>query len=752
MDNQTRGKEHQRSAATTEAQRPLLLSSQRADDTTSSSQSNTLPSMENAMYFRDFEGLQPDCDVSSTTTPDPTVSLFENQGQYISFMEANSSGAPTVSSNCSNYEDCYENMTYRTRSTPHTSDTDQNFSDRVIDDDIGLDTAHGSDYSRQDIGQGMRAQAELLVGHCGTWGSADTHIDPSLLQQVPRQQVGSSTTTASIPLRGPKFGSLRLPPWSPETINQDQYNRTLPAGEAIYFEPAGTTPWNQPVRASVGHKTFWPLAFSLEPQTFGPPRPPHFEPPEWQHRVPLASVPNHQCGLDASMEYYPEDPETLSDSTVKAGEATASESKRKGGRTKPLSADSRKKAHNIRKRRACWRCRFLRNSCSDHDVCKTCRNTRFQIYRMPCDRSRLSDRIELILPDVIVGEYAADRLIAFCNEHVAQWSNNFVSFQLTFGCGPPIGFKGVELIPRGAELLSGLQHVTDDDSQLSRLIVKVSPPIGLIAQSSDHFQLKFGQYLDSFIVSHWLNQWPGSCFEGKTEVFQREILSLVCQYCMTWTGNAKWHELLRKTLKLQILGYIMGRTLTIPNEDDPNRRIIGRETVRRRLQNPGGTSYPPDTSPRMANKQVKSLMCALYRKMFVKVLAELEEMILYRDGDTWGPSFCVMILLAMIFADTQISIDIAVQCENTRGRHSMDRAWAMERCRDIEDKAFNSFIEIFHSRYKTRNQRKQGFNPLRNGSSEYTDRLDSRTAKLVDEVNSLKHEYGRYPLAGLKST
>ncbi|KAI9704143.1 MAG: hypothetical protein M1836_007004 [Candelina mexicana] len=735
MDIVVRNIKHQQLATTTETQCSMILSPGPMDNSAFSAnidesfQLQSLPSISEPSFCLDFEGLPQDRGMPSNTAEDPAISLSNERGQYNSFFETDSSGASAASVPFYQDENQDGNMTYRTRSTPGTSDDSQQFEQQMIDEyQSGHITVGGADYILR----------ELANNPINLRTAVNTYINPRRVQQVPQQpQWISLATVASAPLRSA--------PWTPESIPQQRYAQPLDPAEAIFFEPSGHTFSNHnQYTDAIGHQTYESDRYPLyEPKYFGPPPPQLSEVPSWPHRIPQGMIPSHQCGLDALSEYYPEHAGAPSHLTTSASEATISGVKRRGGRTKGLSVESRKKAHDIRNIRACWRCFFLRNSCSDHDVCNGCKNVKFHLYRMPCDRSRLSDRMDLILPDVIISEYAPHRLMEFCNEHVAHWSNNPIRFQLTFGYGPPLCFEGVELVPRGPELLWGLQHVTDDDSQSSQLVRKVSPPIGLIAQSPEHDQLEISQYLDDF-VSRWLVQWPNSCFEGKTEAFQREMLRLVCQYYNDWAGGAKWHELLRKTLKLQILSYIGGRILTLPNEDDPSKGIMGREAVRQMLLNPGSTYYEPDTSPRMANRQVKSVMSNLYKNLFTEVLTQLEEMIRYRKGDTWGPSFCIMLLLAMIFEDTQISIDIAVQCENTRGRFEMDRAYALERCHDIEANVFDFFIEIFHSRYKTRNKTSQGFNPLFDGSPMYAGSLDLQTQLLADEVNFLKSTYDEF--------
>ncbi|KAI9783327.1 MAG: hypothetical protein M1835_003822 [Candelina submexicana] len=693
MDRIVRNHKHQQLATTTETQCSMILSPGRMDNSTfpaeidESLQLQSLPSINEPSFWSDFEGLPQERGMPSNTAEDPAISLSDERGQDNSFFKTDSSGASAVSVPFYQVEYQDGNMTCRTRSTPDSSDGSQQFEQQMIDEyQSGHITVGGADYILR----------ELANNPINLRTAVDTYINPRRLQHVPQQpQWGSLTTVASSPLRSA--------PWTPESIPQQRYAQPMDPAEAIFFEPSGHTFWNHNhYTDAIGHQTYESDTYPLyEPKYFGPPPPQPSEVPSWLHRIPQGMIPSHQCGLDALSEYYPEHTGDPSHSTISASEATTSGVKRRGGRTKGLSVESRKKAHDMR---------------DNH---------------------------------VIISEYAPHRLMEFCNEHVAHWSNNPIRFQLTFGYGPPLCFEGVELVPRGAELLWALQHVTDDNSQSSQLVRKVSPPIGLIAQSPEHHQLEISQYLDNF-VSHWLVQWPNSCFEGKTEAFQREMLRLVCKYYNDWAGDAKWHELLRKTLKLQILSYIGGRVLTLPNEDDPSRGIMGREAVRQMLLEPGSAYYEPDTSPRMANRQVKSVMSNLYRELFTEVLTQLEEMIRYRKGVTWGPSFCIMILLAMIFEDTQISIDIAVQCENTRGRFEMDRAYALERCHDIEAKVFDFFIEIFHYSYKTRNKTSQGFNPLLGGSPTYASDLDLQTQLLVDEVNFLKSTYGRYFLAALQ--
>ena len=60
--------------------------------------------------------------------------------------------------------------------------------------------------------------------------------------------------------------------------------------------------------------------------------------------------------------------------------------KRVGRRKGPLRPEQRKQASEIRKLRACLRCKFLKKTCDKGEPCAGCRPSHARLWQVPCTR------------------------------------------------------------------------------------------------------------------------------------------------------------------------------------------------------------------------------------------------------------------------------------------------------------------------------------------------------------------------------
>ncbi|KAI5286629.1 hypothetical protein KEM54_006637, partial [Ascosphaera aggregata] len=65
--------------------------------------------------------------------------------------------------------------------------------------------------------------------------------------------------------------------------------------------------------------------------------------------------------------------------------------KRIGKRTGPLKPDQRKQASEIRKLRACLRCKFLKKTCDKGEPCAGCQPSHARLWQVPCTRIDIKD-------------------------------------------------------------------------------------------------------------------------------------------------------------------------------------------------------------------------------------------------------------------------------------------------------------------------------------------------------------------------
>ena len=145
-----------------------------------------------------------------------------------------------------------------------------------------------------------------------------------------------------------------------------------------------------------------------------------------------------------------------------------------------------------------------------------------------------------------------------------------------------------------------------------------------------------------------------------------------------------------------IITYIMGHTLTITKETLP--------TVHKHLENrtkPAQLAF--QTSPRLANRQLKFFFHVLRNQSYEEVL-RWQQATFHMSGNkdsTWLPTFCVMLVLAMVLEEVQCTIQIQADTEAQKLEVSSDEAQLEARlaCERI-DSQFSLLTNLFQRKYR----------------------------------------------------
>ena len=145
-----------------------------------------------------------------------------------------------------------------------------------------------------------------------------------------------------------------------------------------------------------------------------------------------------------------------------------------------------------------------------------------------------------------------------------------------------------------------------------------------------------------------------------------------------------------------IITYIMGHTLTITAETLP--------TIQKHLKNRGKPAQlASQTSPRLANRQLKFFFHILRYQSYEQVLKWQQET-LQMSGNkdsTWLPTFCVMLVLAMVLEEVQRTIQIQADAKVQKLDRSFNDAQleARNACERI-DSHFALLIRLFQCKYR----------------------------------------------------
>jgi hypothetical protein len=145
-----------------------------------------------------------------------------------------------------------------------------------------------------------------------------------------------------------------------------------------------------------------------------------------------------------------------------------------------------------------------------------------------------------------------------------------------------------------------------------------------------------------------------------------------------------------------IITYIMGHTLTITAETLP--------AIHTHLKNRGKPAQlAPQTSPRLANRQLKFFFHVLRNQSYKEVLKWQQatlQMSQNKDS-TWLAAFCVMLVLAMVLEEVQRTIQIQADAKAQKLERSSNEAQleARNACERI-DSRFALLIRLFQYKYR----------------------------------------------------
>jgi hypothetical protein len=155
-----------------------------------------------------------------------------------------------------------------------------------------------------------------------------------------------------------------------------------------------------------------------------------------------------------------------------------------------------------------------------------------------------------------------------------------------------------------------------------------------------------------------------------------------------------------------------------------------------------GEPLEPYMSSRLLNRQIKYIMHKLHRDITTKVLEDLEKSMRSKTIDTWGTSFCTILLLCLCMEGLQTAAEtlVAVDSQKVGEESKYSRSQSYDACIELDNYPFKQCTILFHMIYKTHKggnggRSQPGFNPFKNGCSGTG--LDSATKSMVQSMNNL---------------
>ncbi|KAF1991854.1 hypothetical protein K402DRAFT_71487 [Aulographum hederae CBS 113979] len=279
--------------------------------------------------------------------------------------------------------------------------------------------------------------------------------------------------------------------------------------------------------------------------------------------------------------------------------------KRVGRRRGPLKPEQRQQAHEIRKLRACLRCKFLKKVCDKGDPCGGCQPSHARLWQVPCTRIDIKE-IGYFLKDW-KADYERHVTLGFSVANIKGFSNMERPLFITHGYGFYLPIAAREVYVRddkcfGVDWVESL-HETPREFEVKTH--KLSAGLDGISHST------LSDYLDKHI-DHSFEQWVDEYFEGT--FFLTEILKTAHRYY-----QKSQLPIIKKALKL-VLAYNLTMHITLVTG------LSDEEAQTGKIDDPGSRWFGKTCAPVMINFQVKQALADMWRELMKDILEELSSL------------------------------------------------------------------------------------------------------------------------------
>lgn len=317
------------------------------------------------------------------------------------------------------------------------------------------------------------------------------------------------------------------------------------------------------------------------------------------------------------------------------------ESERRVGKRKgPLKPDQRKQASEIRKLRACLRCRFLKKTCDKGEPCTGCQPSHARLWQVPCTRIDIKE-IGYFMKDW-KADYERHISLGFSVGNIKGFSEHERTLYITHGYGQILPINAREVYVRDEQCFSvdwvETMNLSREPTQYEVETAKLSAGMEGIPHAM------ISDYLDRHIDGNGtFEKFVDDYFEGTP--FLTQMLKTAFRYYY----RTKL-PVIRKALKL-IVAYNLTLHVTMVEGLGEEDEFLGKI-------NSGSSKFNGKTmAPVMINFQIKCAMANMWRELQKDVLEELSG--LYSSvysGDrlkNWPTIFILACILLAVWEEMQ---------------------------------------------------------------------------------------------------
>jgi hypothetical protein len=345
--------------------------------------------------------------------------------------------------------------------------------------------------------------------------------------------------------------------------------------------------------------------------------------------------------------------------------------KKVGRRRGPLRPDQRQQAHEIRKLRACLRCKFLKKTCDKGEPCGGCRPSHARLWQVPCTRMDIKD-IGYFMKDW-KADYERHVSLGFSVGNIKGFSTIERDLYITHGYGHYLPIKAREVFVRdekcfGLDWVESTRSVNPKDFEVGT--AKLSAGMEGVSTTI------LSEYLDRHLDSGF-EEFVDAYFDGTK--FLSEILKTAYRYY-----RKEKTESIRKALKL-VLAYNLTLHVTMVEGLSEEEQLAGR------INDPRSKWFGSTVAPVMINFQVKCALADTWRELQKDILIELSS--LYQSvysGEklkNWPTIFMLAAILLAIWEEMQFDCHYRVPDEKAVNKF----------CDDMETTPVGVIVGLFQA-------------------------------------------------------
>jgi hypothetical protein len=281
--------------------------------------------------------------------------------------------------------------------------------------------------------------------------------------------------------------------------------------------------------------------------------------------------------------------------------------KRVGRRKGPLRPEQRKQASEIRKLRACLRCKFLKKTCDKGEPCAGCQPSHARLWQVPCTRIDIKE-IGYFLKDWKF-DYERHISLGFSVGNIKGFSDTEKTLFITHGYGHMLPITAREVYVRDETCLK-LDWVEANSCSPDAYEVGTAK---LSAGMEGISTTLLSDYLDRHIDgTGTFEKFVDDYFEGTP--FLSQMLKTAYRFYFK-TGS----KIIKKALKL-VLAYNLTLHITMVEGVPTEESFVGK------IEEQTSKFFGKTMAPVMINFQIKCAMADMWRELHKDVLEELSSL------------------------------------------------------------------------------------------------------------------------------